>query len=111
MPPNGFIRILAGPLGFRRDHMRQAIPDLEIDAAGLAVPRLFPCASRSRRCPLACRRDRGARRLPIVTANLHDFRDEELAPFGLSAIHPYKFIVAQLDLDLISALNAFKAMR
>jgi hypothetical protein len=47
----------------------------------------------------------------IVTANLKDFPASALAPFGLEAIHPDQFLVAQLDLDQLAVLSAFKEQR
>ena len=47
----------------------------------------------------------------IVTTNLKDFPASILDVYGLIALHPDDFIVAQPDLDLFSALGAFKAMR
>ena len=47
----------------------------------------------------------------IVTTNLKDFPASALEVYGLIALHPDDFIVAQLDLDLYPALGAFKAMR
>ncbi len=47
----------------------------------------------------------------IVTTNLKDFPASVLEVYGLVALHPNDFIVAQLDLDLYSALGAFRAMR
>jgi hypothetical protein len=34
-----------------------------------------------------------------------------LDPFGINVVHPDEFIVAQLDLDQLIALAAFKRMR
>jgi hypothetical protein len=47
----------------------------------------------------------------IVTSNLKDFPTETLKPYGIEAIHPDDFLVAQLDLDEFSALAAFRDMR
>ena len=47
----------------------------------------------------------------IVTANLKDFPEDTLAPFGLQAIHPDEFLIAQMDLDQLAVLAAFKAQR
>lgn len=47
----------------------------------------------------------------IVTTNLRDFPHEALAPFGIEAIHPDDFLVAQLDLDQLAVLTAFKNQR
>jgi len=47
----------------------------------------------------------------IVTSNLRDFPASVLAGFGIDAVHPDAFLVAQLDLDQLTVLPAFKAMR
>lgn len=47
----------------------------------------------------------------IVTSNLKDFPAGTLQPYGIEAIHPDDFLVAQLDLDEFSALAAFRDMR
>ena len=47
----------------------------------------------------------------IVATNLKDSAASVLDVYGLVALNPDDFIVAQLDFDLYSALGAFKAMR
>ena len=47
----------------------------------------------------------------IVTANLKDFPEAALAPFGIQVIHPDEFLIAQIDLDSLSVLAAFKEQR
>lgn len=47
----------------------------------------------------------------IVTLNLRDFPSEILHDYGIEAIHPDTFIVKHFDLDLVTTLSAFKAMR
>ena len=47
----------------------------------------------------------------IVTANLKDFPEDALAPFGIQAIHPDEFLIAQMDLDPLIVLAAFKEQR
>lgn len=47
----------------------------------------------------------------IVTANLKDFPEDALTPFGIQVIHPDEFLVAQMDLDSLSVLAAFKEQR
>lgn len=47
----------------------------------------------------------------IATANLKDFPDELLDVHGLCAIHPDDFLMAQFDLDPITALAALKEIR
>lgn len=46
-----------------------------------------------------------------MTSNLKDFPASALEVYGLVALHPNDFIIAQLDLDLYSVLGAFNAMR
>jgi predicted nucleic acid-binding protein len=101
---------LADRLGNRRDLMRQAVPDWEVPEAswqalapGLELPDrgdihvLAAAIAGHADC--------------IVTANLKDFPASVLDNFGLTALHPDDFIVAQLDLDGFLALEAFKEMR
>ena len=47
----------------------------------------------------------------IVTANLKAFPENALAPFGIQVIHPDEFLIAQMDLDSLSVLAAFKELR
>lgn len=47
----------------------------------------------------------------IVTANLSDFPSAILELHGLTAVHPDDFLVAQFDLDQISAIAALREMR
>ena len=101
---------LQGRLGPRRDDMRAAVPDWEVPAeawqsivGGLRLPDagdthvLAAAVAGHADC--------------IVTANLRHFPARILGPYGLEAIHPDDFLVAQLDLDEFSALAAFRDMR
>lgn len=82
---------LQGRLGPRRDDMRAAVPDPgDTHVLAAAVAGHADC---------------------IVTANLKHFPAATLAPYGLEAIHPDDFLVAQLDLDEFTALAAFRDMR
>lgn len=99
-----------GTYAARRDAMRDAAPDWEVPE---------PSWTQIARCV----------RLPdpddvhvlaaaiaghadcIVTANLKDFPEQALAPFGIQAIHPDEFLIAQMDLDPLLVLAAFKEQR
>ena len=47
----------------------------------------------------------------IVTFNLKDFPNEVLSQYSIEAQHPDDFIMNQLELRQLDALQAFKAMR
>lgn len=101
---------LQGRLGPRRDDMRAAVPDWEVPAeawqaiaGSLRLP--DPGDTHVLAAAVAGHAD------CIVTANLKHFPAATLAPYGLEAIHPDDFLVAQLDLDEFSALAAFRDMR
>jgi hypothetical protein len=101
---------LVGRLDFRRDQMREAIPDWEVPeaawracAGGLRLPDLDDVHVLA--AALAGHAD------CIVTTNLKDFPIEAVGPLGVEIIHPDQFIVAQWDLDPLAAVAAFKRMR
>ena len=101
---------LKGRLGPRRDFMREAIPDWEVQeqawrpcANGLALPDSGDIHVLA--AALAGHAD------CIVTANLKDFPMEVVFPLGIEVIHPDQFIIAQWDLDALVAVAAFKRMR
>ena len=101
---------LCGRLSIRRDQMRLAVPDWEIPTAAWQV--LAPCLSlpdpddvHVLAAAIAGHAD------CIVTANLKHFPDAVLRPYGIEAVHPDDFLVAQLDLDEFTALAAFRDMR
>lgn len=101
---------LEGRLGTRRDAMREAVPDWEVEehvwqpiAAGISLPDPKDCHVLA--AALAGRAD------CIVTANLSDFPSAATEPLGIEVIHPDPFIVAQWDLDSLVAVAAFKRMR
>jgi len=101
---------LQGRLDHRREQMREAVPDWEVDeqawticARGLELP--DPDDVHVLAAALAGHAD------CIVTANLKDFPAEIVAQLGIEVIHPDQFIVAQWDLDQLVAVAAFKRMR
>lgn len=101
---------LAGRLDYRRDNMRDAIPDWEIpETAWRALTGTLQLPDMGDVHVLAAAIAGHAD--CIVTANLKDFPADVLAVHGLTAIHPDDFIVAQLDLEPITVLSAFKEMR
>ncbi|HET6598756.1 MAG TPA: PIN domain-containing protein, partial [Burkholderiaceae bacterium] len=101
---------LLGRLGLRRDDMRAAVPDWEVPQS--AWQALLPCLQlpdpddvHVLAAAIAGHAD------CIVTTNLKDFPSGLLATYGVEAIHPDDFMVAQLDLDEFAALAAFRDMR
>ena len=47
----------------------------------------------------------------IVTFNLKDFPAERLAPFGVEAVHPDRFVAALISERCPDLLHAFKTIR
>lgn len=47
----------------------------------------------------------------IVTFNLKDFPESKLAPFGVEAMHPDRFVECQMDLREAAVVHAAKAQR
>jgi predicted nucleic acid-binding protein len=101
---------LQGRLGFRRDQMREAVPDWELAetawktcAGGLSLP--DPDDVHVLAAALAGQAD------CIVTAIQKDFPAEVVGVLGIEVMHPDQFIVAQWDLDQLGAVAAFKRMR
>lgn len=101
---------LQGRLNTRRDNMRASVPDWEVPSAAwqTIMPSLSlpdPGDVHVLSAAVAGHAD------CIVTLNLKDFPADVLRPYGLEAIHPDDFLVAQLDLDPFTALAAFRDMR
>lgn len=94
----------------RRNAMRRAVPDWEVPVAAygqLMADIALPDRDDVHVLAAAIAGHADC----IVTMNLKDFPAAVLGPLGLEAVHPDDFIVHQLDLDLYSALAAFKSMR
>ena len=107
---------LSGRLTTRRDAMRVAVLDWEVNAEGwkaLAPSLTLPDPNDVHVLAAAITGHADC----IVTTNLKDFPASVLEVYGLVALHPDDFIVAQFRegatavCDLYSALAAFKAMR
>lgn len=101
---------LSGRLTQRRDAMRDAVPDWEVEAQtwqalepAMRLP--DPGDAHVLAAAIAGHAD------CIVTLNLKDFPQDDVSPFGIEVMHPDDFIVKQMDLDPVSALASFKAMR
>jgi PIN domain len=94
----------------RRDAMRDAVPDWEVPEVAwsrLAPSLALPDAKDVHVLAAAIAGHADC----IVTANLKDFPEMAVAPFGIQVIHPDEFLVAQMDLDQLAALAAFKQQR
>jgi len=101
---------LKGRLQGRRDDMREAVPDWEVNESAWAslvgnIKLPDPDDQHILAAAIAGHTD------CIVTANLRDFPAEIVAPYGIEVIHPDRFIIHQWDLDHIATMAAFKGMR
>jgi len=47
----------------------------------------------------------------MITTNLKDFPEAGLAPFGIEAVHPDRFVAQQFDLDKAAVLSAVRRQR
>ncbi len=99
-----------GTFDTRRDAMRDACPDWEVpEQAWAPLEQGLQLRDADDRHVLAAAIAGHAD--CVVTANLRHFPADELEPFGIEAIHPDDFLVAQLDLDQVAVLSAFKEQR
>lgn len=101
---------LKGRLDTRRDAMRCAVPDWEVASTAwnaLAPTIRLPDAGDAHVLAAAIAGHADC----IVTSNLRHFPTKALEPWGIEAIHPDDFLVAQLDLDEFATLAAFRDMR
>lgn len=101
---------LVGRLGRRRDYMRAAVPDWEVSDPTWRslIPALHlpdPNDVHVLAAAIAGHAD------CIVTSNLKDFPAHTLELYGIAAIHPDDFLIAQFDLDEIAAIAALREMR
>lgn len=94
----------------RRDAMRRACPDWEVEVeAWVSLVDCIKLPDEDDRHVLAAAV--AGHTDCIVTSNLKDFPASALGPLGIEAIHPDDFLVAQLELDPLHVLPAFKKMR
>ncbi|PPK44047.1 PIN domain-containing protein [Trinickia symbiotica] len=101
---------LKNKLVFRRDCMREAVPDWEVPEIALApLIATYELPDLNDRHVLAAAIAGHAD--CIVTANLRDFPVEVVRAYGIEVLHPDRFIVNQWDLDPVAAMVAFKHMR
>lgn len=101
---------LKGRTAVRRDAMRAAVPDWEVPAEGWqALVPYLGLPDKDDRHVLAAAIAGHAD--AIVTVNTRHFPQDVVGRFGIEVLHPDDFIVAQLDLEQLTALKAFKDMR
>jgi hypothetical protein len=99
-----------GSYAVRRDAMPDAAPDGEVPEQ--AWSRIAPCLQLPDPGDVHVLAAAVAGHADcIVTANLKDFPEDALAPFGIQVIHPDEFLIAQKDLAPLIVLAAFKEQR
>jgi predicted nucleic acid-binding protein len=101
---------LTGRLEIRRDSMREAVPDWEVqESAWAPLVSAYALPDPDDRHVLAAAVAGHAD--CIVTANLRDFPAAVVGAYGIEVIDPDRFILNQWDLDPVTAMTAFKHMR
>lgn len=101
---------LKGRLGFRRDAMREAVPDWEVpEAVWQPLIAGFRLPDSNDRHVLAAAIAVHAD--CIVTRNHRDFPAEIVGAYGIEVVDPDAFIVNQWDLEPLVAIAAFRQMR
>ncbi|VVE74057.1 PIN domain-containing protein [Pandoraea anapnoica] len=101
---------LKGKLQFRRDCMRDAVPDWEVpETAWRPLIGSFALPDPDDRHVLAAAIAGHAD--CIVTSNRRDFPNAIASEYGIEIVDPDRFIINQWDLDSIGAMAAFKQMR
>lgn len=99
-----------GTFDVRRDLMHQACPDWEVpESAWQSLEMSLSRPDSDDRHVLAAAIAGHAD--CIVTFNLRDFPEQAVSHFGIEVLHPDAFLIAQLDLDPLRVLPAFKKMR
>jgi predicted nucleic acid-binding protein len=101
---------LKGKLEFRRNCMREAVPDWEVpEAAWAPLVACYELPDPDDRHVLAAAVAGHAD--SIVTTNLRDFPVAIVSAYGIEVVDPDRFIINQWDLDPVTAMTAFKHMR
>lgn len=99
-----------GTFDVRRDLMHHACPDWEVpESAWQTLEDCLSLPDPDDRHVLAAAVAGHAD--CIVTFNLRDFPNQAVAHFGIEVLHPDAFLIAQLNLDPLLVLPAFKKMR
>lgn len=101
---------LKGKLEFRRNSMREAVPDWEVsETAWVPLVSSYELPDPGDRHVLAAAVAGHAD--CIVSSNLRDFPSEVISAYGIEVVDPDRFIVNQWDQDALVAMAAFKRMR
>lgn len=101
---------LGGKLGFRRDCLREAVPDWEIpETASAPLVTNYELPDPNDRHVLAAAI--AGHVDSIVTENLRDFPPTIVNAYGIEVVNPDWFIINQWHLDSLATMTAFKQMR